>query len=134
MHTTIICNIGELDIHSFFNHLHDFLLHYYVPLPWNMCSLSKGQSILLRETIQNAFFQNYAPFSTQILQNVKVFLCYYLKDIPLKLGVCVHYPKSNPYYQGIQFKLYTLYQAPHSQALAPVCCALVHLHFQFGQV
>ena len=29
-----------------------------------MCSLSKKQSILLRETIQNAFFfsQNYAPF------------------------------------------------------------------------
>ena len=26
------------------------------------------------------------------------------EDIYLKLGVCVHYPKSNPYYQGRQFK------------------------------
>ena len=29
-----------------------------------MCSLSKEQSILSRETIQNAFFHNFAPFST----------------------------------------------------------------------
>ena len=26
-------------------------------------------------------------------------------DIYLKLGVCVHYPKSNPYYQERQFKM-----------------------------
>ena len=31
-----------------------------------MCSLSKEQSILPREKIQNAFFaQNYAPFTTE---------------------------------------------------------------------
>ena len=28
------------------------------------------------------------------------------EDIYLKLGVCVHYPKSNLYYQGRQFKMY----------------------------
>ena len=27
------------------------------------------------------------------------------EDIYLKLGVCVHYPKSNSYYQGRQFKM-----------------------------
>ena len=29
-----------------------------------MCSLSKKQSILSRETIQNGFLKNYAPFLT----------------------------------------------------------------------
>ena len=28
------------------------------------------------------------------------------KDIYLDPGVCVHYPKSNPYYQGRQFKMH----------------------------
>ena len=27
------------------------------------------------------------------------------EDIYLKLGICVQYPKSNPYYQGRQFKM-----------------------------
>ena len=67
--------------------------------------------------------------------------CYisiFTEDMYLKLGVCVYYPKSSPYYQGRQFKmhffffrilllfqLFILYQAPHSQALAPACDALV---------
>ena len=29
-----------------------------------------------------------------------------IEDICLKLRVCVHYPKSNPYYQGWQFKMF----------------------------
>ena len=55
------------------------------------------------------------------------------------LGVCVHYLKSNPYYQGRQFKmhfsfrimflfrvrLFIFYQAPHSQKLSPPSGALV---------
>ena len=28
------------------------------------------------------------------------------EDIYLKFGVCVHYPKSNPYYQEKQFKIH----------------------------
>ena len=28
------------------------------------------------------------------------------ENIYLKLGVCVHYPKSNPYYQGSRFKMH----------------------------
>ena len=63
------------------------------------------------------------------------------RHIYLKLGVCVHYPKGNPYYQGRQLKknfffnselcpvfdlrLFILYQTPHSRALAPACGALV---------
>ena len=57
------------------------------------------------------------------------------EDIYLKLKLCVHYPKSNPYYQGKQFifflrtmplfPLIILYQAVHSQTLAPECGALV---------
>ena len=61
------------------------------------------------------------------------------EDIYLDLGICIHYPKSNPYYQRRQFKMifffrimplfrlkiFMLYQASHSRALAPACCALV---------
>ena len=60
------------------------------------------------------------------------------EDIYLKLGVCVHYPESNPYYQGRSFKMYFFrimplfcirifihYQAPHSRALASACSALL---------
>ena len=32
------------------------------------------------------------------------------EDIFLKLGVCVHYPKSNPCYQGRQFKMHFFLQ------------------------
>ena len=28
------------------------------------------------------------------------------EDVYVKLGICVHYPKSNPYDQGRQFKLH----------------------------
>ena len=58
--------------------------------------------------------------------------------IYLKLGACVHYPMSNPCYQGRDFKciffrimtlfrlrLFILYEAPHSRAFAPACSALV---------
>ena len=51
-----------------------------------MCSLSKEQFILSRETIQNA---------------------YSFRMMPL-----------------FRLRLFILYQAPHSQALAPVCDAL----------
>ena len=61
------------------------------------------------------------------------------EDIYFKLGVCVHHAKSNPYYQGRQvrmhfftglcpffnLRLFILYQAPHTRALAPACHALV---------
>ena len=66
------------------------------------------------------------------------------EDIYLKLGVSVHHPKRNPYYQGRQFKMhfffqnygpfskivflflcFVLYQAPYSRALTPTCVALV---------
>ena len=60
------------------------------------------------------------------------------EDISLKLRVCVS-SKSNPYYQGREFKthfcselcpffqlrFFILYQAPHRQALAPAFGALV---------
>ena len=57
------------------------------------------------------------------------------EDIYLKLRVWVHFPVNNPYYQWRQFKKkknigimplfrithFILYQAPHSQVLAPAC-------------
>ena len=72
---------------------------------------------------------------TEIFYNIFVIT----EDIDLKLPVCVHYPMSNPYYQWRQFKmhfsfrimslfrlrLFILYQAPQSRALAPACGALV---------
>ena len=71
-----------------------------------MCSLSKEQYMLSRETIQNAFFlKNYAPFDlekTLTFCNISVIT----EDIYLKHGICVHYPKSNTYYQGRQFKIH----------------------------
>ena len=35
----------------------------------NMSSLSKEQSILSRETIQNVFVQNYAPFQSPLVHS-----------------------------------------------------------------
>ena len=32
------------------------------------------------------------------------------EDVYLKLGACIHYPKSNPYYQGRQFKMLFFFQ------------------------
>ena len=62
-----------------------------------MCSVSKEQSILSRETIQNAFFCRILPLfqlrKTLIFCNISRVIENYL----LKLRVCVHYPKSNPY-------------------------------------
>ena len=62
------------------------------------------------------------------------------QDIYFELGVCFEYPKSNPYYQWKQFKMYNFqhyvpfstytfyhHQAPHSRALARACSALVRL-------
>ena len=64
-----------------------------------MCSLSKEQFALSRETIQNAFFFRIMPHfqlrKTLTFCNISVIT----EDIYLKLGVCVHYPKRNPYYQ-----------------------------------
>ena len=55
-----------------------------------------------------------------------------IEEIYLKLGVCVHNPTSNTYCQGRLFKmplfqprLFILYQAPDSGALASECGALV---------
>ena len=62
------------------------------------------------------------------------------EDIYSKLKIRVHYPSSNPYYQGREFKmhflfgimplfrlrLFILYQIPHSLALARACGALVY--------
>ena len=71
-----------------------------------MCSQSKGQPILSRETIENAFFFFRIMHLFQ-LRNTLAFCNTPVinQDIDLKLGVCVHYPKSNPYYQGRQFKM-----------------------------
>ena len=65
-----------------------------------------------------------------------------ISDIYFKLGLFVHYWKSNSHYQGRQFKmhlfriipffwlrLFILYQATHCQALAPACGALVYPSF-----
>ena len=61
-------------------------------------------------------------------------------DINMELGICVHYPKSNPYCQGRQFKMYfsriiplfrhrlfIFYQASYSRVLAPAFSAFVFL-------
>ena len=42
--------------------------------------------------------------------NISVFS----EDIYLKLRICVHYPKSNPYYQGRQFNFFLQNYAPFS--------------------
>ena len=105
----------------------------------SMCSLPKEQFILSRETIQNAFFRIMPHFwliKTWTFCNISVFT----EDIYLKLRVCVHFPKSNPYYQGRQFKMLFFYflelypfinlkisssMKHSSQALLPACGALV---------
>ena len=69
-----------------------------------MCSLSIEQSILLGEKIQNTFFIIMPLFrlrKTLTVCNMSV----NTEDVYLQLGVCVHYPKSNPYYQKRQFKM-----------------------------
>ena len=71
-----------------------------------MSSLSKKQSMLSRESIQNAFFffRIMLPFrfrKTLSFGNISVIT----EGIYLKLRVCVPYPKSNPYRQGRQSKM-----------------------------
>ena len=54
---------------------------------------------------KRCFIQRSAPFSTKTLLafcNISVITV----DIDLKLRVCVHFPKSNPYYKGRQLKMY----------------------------
>ena len=51
------------------------------------------------------FFSELCPFfnwEKKTFFNIPVIT----EDIYLKLGVCVHYPESNPYYQGRQFKMH----------------------------
>ena len=44
------------------------------------------------------FFQNYAPFLT-LKQKWTFYIIFVItEDMYLKHRVCVHYPKSNPYY------------------------------------
>ena len=75
-----------------------------------MCSLSKEQSMLSRKTIQNAFFFFFF-FRIMLLFRLRKTLTFcnisiITEDIYLKLGICVHCPKSNSYYQGRQFKMH----------------------------
>ena len=75
-----------------------------------MCSLSKEQFIVSRETIQNAFFfSELCSFfdlgKTFTFCNISVIT----KDIYMKLSVCIHYPKRNSCYQGRQFKMHFLF-------------------------
>ena len=67
------------------------------------------------------------------------------EGIYLKRGLYVHYPKSNPYYQGRQFKMLfffrimppldfdflSLIKHSHSPGLAPACDALVAFSHNF---
>ena len=74
-----------------------------------MCLLSKEKSILSRETNQHAFFfffQNYAPFLTWGKKLTFVNISVITEDVYFKLGICVHYTKSNSYYQDRQFKMH----------------------------
>ena len=48
--------------------------------------------------------QNYAPFSTYKKLTFCNISLLFTEDVYLKLGVRVHYPKSNSHYQGRQFK------------------------------
>ena len=41
-----------------------------------------------------------------VMQKLFCNISFITQDIYLKLGVCVHYPKSNPCYQGRQFKIH----------------------------
>ena len=70
-----------------------------------MCALSKEQSILSRETIQNIFFLEFCPFFTLDIFGYFV-ISVIAEVIDFELGVYVYYPKCNPYYQGRQFKMH----------------------------
>ena len=65
-----------------------------------MCSRSKEQSIISRETIKKFFFSELCLFFN--LEKLKhfVIISVIAEDIYLKVRVCVHYPKSNPHDQG----------------------------------
>ena len=60
-----------------------------------MCSLSKEESILSRETIQNAYL--FRIMSLFLLKSFFTFcnISIITEGIDLKLGVCVHYSKNN---------------------------------------
>ena len=63
-----------------------------------MYSLYKEQSILSMEVIQNAFFSRIMPFFQLRITLTFSSISYIADDTDLKLGVCVYYSKSNPYF------------------------------------
>ena len=109
----------------------------------SMCSPSKGQFILSRETIQNAFFffRILPLFELGLSSDSFEISLLLLSIFYLGLGVCVHYPKSDPSYQGRQFKIHYIFRimslfrpttfnalsSTPQRALAPFCSVIVFL-------
>ena len=69
-----------------------------------MLTILKGQSILSRQ-FKMHFFPELCHFFD--LGFFDIFnISFIAEDIELKLGLCVHYPKINPCYQGRQFEIH----------------------------
>ena len=82
--------------------------------------------ILSSETIQGAFFQNYAPFSTWTFYSLSCSLSkeqYNNYTIKRDNSMCIFLRIMPPF----RLRLFILYQAPHSLALAPACGTLVKM-------
>ena len=80
----------------------------YILETLNMCSLSKSSPHYQGRQFKMHIFLELSPFfnlEKLTFCNISIIT----EDNYLKLGKCVHYPKSNPYYQGRQFKIFLFF-------------------------
>ena len=67
-------------------------------------------SAVFRENPRYCYRRRRCHAETVTFCNISVIT----EDICLKLGVCIYYPKSNPYYQRRQFEMFFQNYAPFS--------------------
>ena len=117
--------IGKGSIQAVF-----FTIQSFSCLAWLFSEKTRGIAVALALSLS----------CVVVVQNLLIFcdISVIDKDIYLKLGVCVQYPKSNLCFYGRQFqmhfsrimplsrfKIFILYQGPHSGALSRACDDLV---------